>query len=67
MQMFAMMDEAIIPRLGVDDRLNFKNKLKERSRAFNTQDLTSRDVRRDNIFIPKLTGHSGKPSDALAE
>lgn len=62
-----MIDEAVIPRLGVEDKISFKNKMIERVKAFNTQDLTSRDIRRDQVFIPKLTAHSGKPSDALAE
>ena len=60
-------DDSIIPKLGVDDRTTFKTKMKERLKAFNTQDTTSRDIRRDGVFIPKLTAHSGKPSDALAE
>ncbi len=55
----------MIPKLGVDEKINFKTKLKERSMAFNTKDLTSRDIKRD--YIPKLTGHSGKLSDALYE
>lgn len=41
--------------------------MKERLKAFNTQDTTSRDRRRDEVFIPKLTAHSGKSSEALAE
>ena len=41
--------------------------MKERFMAFNTKDQTSRDVRRDQVFIPRLTGHSGKSSEALAE
>lgn len=57
----------MIPKLGVDEKMNLKSKLKERARAFNTQDLTSRDLKRDEIFIPRLTGHSGKLSDALLE
>ena len=32
---------------------------------FNTKDQTSRQAKRDGIFIPKLTEHSGKLSEAL--
>lgn len=65
MKTLAEIDQAMIPKLGVDEKINFKTKLKERSMAFNTKDLTSRDIKRD--YIPKLTGHSGKLSDALYE
>lgn len=34
---------------------------------FNTKDQSSREVKRDYIFVPKLTQHSGKLSDALHE
>ena len=62
MQVLAGIDDSVIPKLGVDDRTTFKSKMKERLKAFNTQDTTSRDIRRDQVFIPKLTSHSGKSS-----
>lgn len=40
--------------------------MKAKTKPFNTQDLTSREIRKPDIFVPKLTGHSGMMSDALA-
>lgn len=61
------MDESLIPKLGLDDKTAFRDKMKAKSMAFNTKDQTFRELKKPHIFIPKLTGHSGKLSDALFE
>jgi hypothetical protein len=45
----------MIPKLGVEEKVYFRNKLKERLMPFNTKDQSSREVKRDYIFVPKLT------------
>lgn len=64
---FATIDQALIPRLGVDEKEAFKEKLKMISKPFYTQDSNGREIKKSNIFIPVLTAHSGKTSDALID
>ena len=41
--------------------------MKEKAIAFNTKDQTFRELKRPQVFIPRLTGHSGKMSEALVQ
>ena len=63
----AHIDEALIPRLGIDDKQGFKEKLVMISKPFNTKDPNGRETKRASMFIPSLTMHSGKTSEALAD
>ena len=67
MKIFAQIDEALIPRLGIDDKDEFKEKLVMISKPFNTKDPNGREPKRASMFIPSLTMHSGKTSEALAD
>ena len=41
--------------------------MKNIMKPFSTQDLKPREIVKEHVFIPVLTSHSGKPSDALAD